>query len=305
MQTDSAKSVSLSINKNIGHFLIFFVVLLVVAFGAGGFYVWKKNSDLAQLSKLQKENVHLREKLEHFTTQLDSILIKIKIMENWEDDLRQEKKLEIINQDIRALGSGGVPFMDPTFLPFDIRLHDLFNLNVNKLNFVTSKISLTYETHFDLVTLLQSRESLFKSTPSIMPTFGKVTDKYGYRIHPLFKHKIFHAGIDIANDNGTPIYATADGTVSFASLSGQSGFLIRVEHSSGFQTRYAHLKEILVKAGDFVQKGQIIATMGNSGVSTGNHLHYEIYDVKRGSTVEPSRYFDVAEVDIRITKNTY
>ena len=75
-------------------------------------------------------------------------------MENWEDDLRQEKKLQIINPDLRALGSGGEPFIDPTFLPFDINLHELYNLNSSKLNFVLSKVSLTYETHFELVTLL-------------------------------------------------------------------------------------------------------------------------------------------------------
>ena len=305
MQTDSSRSVCLSVNKNIGHLLVLFFILIVIAFASGAFYVWKKNSDLAELSKLQKENTLLRERLTHFSTQMDSILIKIRIMENWEDDLREDKKLKIINPDIRALGSGGEPFIDPTFIAFDAGLHNLYNHNVNRLSYVMSKISLTYETHFDLITLLQTRESLFNSTPSIMPTFGKVTDRYGYRIHPVFRYKTFHAGIDIANDKGTPIYATADGTVSFASKSGLSGNLVRIEHSSGYQTRYAHLDDIFVKAGDFVQKGQIIASMGNSGNSTGNHLHYEVFELKRGATVDPRRHFNVKEEDITIAQSGF
>ncbi|MCL1827040.1 MAG: M23 family metallopeptidase [Candidatus Cloacimonetes bacterium] len=300
MQTDSARSVSLSISRKIGHFIVIFVLLLVVALGTGTFYVWKKNAELTQLSKLKKENLMLREKLEYFANQLEAIDSKLKVMVAWEDTLRKEKKLEIIDPGVRALGSGGEPYTDPSFLIFDTSLHSLYNTVLSKLNFIMSKTNLTYLTHNEIFDKVQSRESIFKSTPSIMPTFGKVTDKYGYRIHPLYRHKIFHAGIDIANDESTPIYATADGYVSFAGNSGPSGFLIRIEHDSGFQTRYAHLKEISVKVNQKVEKGQIIATMGNTGVSTGHHLHYEIFDYRKGTTSEPSSFFDIAEQDIRV-----
>ena len=304
MQTDSSKMVSLSISKNIGHILIVFIFLFVLFFGSGAYYIWNKNSDLKALAKLEKENYLLREKMSHFSTQMDSLLIKIRVMEDWEDNLRQERRLKTINPDVRALGSGGEPFNDPSFLPFDDNLHQIFNESLNKLNFVKAKTALTYETHFDLISSLQTRETLYKATPSIWPTFGRITDDYGYRTHPVFRHKTMHAGVDIANERGTPIYATADGVVSFSGVSGASGNLIRIDHVSGYQTRYAHLFQRLVQAGDSVKKGQIIATMGNSGVSTGSHLHYEVVDISQRRSINPNRFFNLSEDQIKIQQNT-
>jgi len=303
MQTDSTKMVNLSISKSIGHFLTVFILLIVIVFGTGAYYVWKKNTELAYLDKLKKENLLLREKINYVSTQMDSVLIRIKIMEEWEDNMRSDKRLKTINPDIRALGSGGEPHSDPSFLPFDDNLHRIFNENLNKLNFIKSKTVLTYETHYDLISTLEKRENLYMSTPSIIPTYGMITTSFGYRIHPVFRYKQFHAGIDIANAVGTPIYATADGEVSFAGTSGHNGKLIRIDHSSGFQTRYAHLDRILVNVGDQVSKGQIIAQMGNTGVSTGSHLHYEIYDKKLNRCVNPRGYFNLQEDQIKVAQN--
>lgn len=302
MQTDSTKMVNLSISKSIGHFLTASILFLICVFGAGSYYVWKKNIELAQLDKLKKENVLLREKLSGMSTQMDSVLIKIRIMEEWEDNLRAERKLRLINPDIRALGSGGEPYIDPSFLPFDDFLHNLYNENLNKLNFIRSKASLTFETHLDLISTIELRENLYMATPSISPTFGNVTTSFGYRIHPVFRYKQFHAGIDIANSQGTPVYATADGEVTFAGVSGHNGKLIRVDHISGYQTRYAHLDRILVDAGDNVSKGQIIGLMGNTGVSTGSHLHYEIYSYKLNRCVNPVAFFNLKEDEIKVAQ---
>ncbi len=112
--------------------------------------------------------------------------------------------------------------------------------------------------------------------PNISPTFGVVTSGYGYRKHPVYKRRIFHKGIDIANDIGTPIYATADGIVIKSSWDAHYGRYIKVKHSGGFETRYAHLSKRLVKAGEIVKAGDIIGEMGNTGVTTGVHLHYEV-----------------------------
>jgi hypothetical protein len=236
---------------------------------------------------------------------MDSLLIKIRIMEDWENELRDGRGLKRVSPDVRALGSGGEPFVDPTFLPYGSELHKLYNETLNKLSFVVAKVFLTYETHFDLVSSLHTRESLYKATPSIWPTYGKLTDKYGYRRHPIFRTTTLHSGLDIANDKGTLIYAAADGTVSYAGRSGSSGNLVRIEHVSGYQTRYAHLDKILIRAGDFVQKGQIIASMGNSGVSTGNHLHYEVFDTQRGVTVNPLKYVNLTEEQISVRQTEF
>ena len=302
MQADSARSISFCLNKTLGYYVLAFIFIILLIFSTTAFYVWKKNSELTHLSKLEKENEILRERMYHFTTQMDSMLIKIKIMEDWEDIIRQERRLPVISPDSRALGSGGEPFSDPIFLPFCDNLHELYNENITKLNYAFSKVNLTYQTHFDLLNRIQSRESIYKSTPSIWPTFGRITSDFGYRIHPILRTRTLHAGIDIANEQGTPIYATANGIVSFSGRSGASGNLVRIDHPSGYQTRYAHLETIFVGQGESVFKGQIIALMGSSGNSTGFHLHYEVMDTRRRRIVNPTSFFNIREEEI-ITDN--
>ena len=298
MQVDSAKSLQFSLSK-LGVWLFVITVIIAVMFLATSFnYVWKKQGEMTQLSRLQKENELLRVRMTHFSTQMDSLLIKIRIMEEWEDNMRQERRLPIVNPDVRALGSGGNPYIDPVFLPYCDELHNLYNDNLARINFVTSKVSLTYETHFDLMTKIKSRESLYIATPTIMPTFGRFASAYGYRMHPIRRVRDFHAGIDIANDRGTPIYATANGIITFAGRSGGMGNLIRIDHASGLQTRYAHLDRIIVGVGESVYKGQIIAYMGSSGLSTGYHLHYEVFDMHRRQTRNPINYLNITRDQI-------
>jgi hypothetical protein len=294
--------VSLTISKHIGNIVFISIFLVLSIFCTGAIYVWRRQSDLAKLSRLEKENVLLRDSMINFENQMDSLLIKIRIMEEWEDQMRQERRLRVISPDVRALGSGGEPFMDPTFLPYCLELHDLFNNTLNRLNFLIAKTALTYETHFDLFTSLQTREMMYRATPTIWPTFGRITSNYGYRIHPLFNNRTFHAGIDIANDRGTPVYATAYGIVSHAGRSGQSGNLVRIEHTSGLQTRYAHLEQVFVSVGEAVNKGQIIATVGMSGTATGHHLHYEIFDMINRTTLNPNGFLRLSEHQISLTR---
>jgi murein DD-endopeptidase MepM/ murein hydrolase activator NlpD len=298
MQPDSSRQWSLSISKSAGYVFLGLIFLSIVVFGAASYNAWKRNSDLQQMSKMREENQLLREKMANFSIQMDSLLIKIRIMEAWEDQLREERSLKLISPDVRALGSGGLPMIDTSFLLYDDYLHSIYNDNLQKMDFLQAKIKLTYETHLDLKLSLQKRENLYKSTPSIWPTFGRITDQFGLRTHPLLRYKTMHTGVDIANDRGTLIYATADGTVVFSERSGASGNLIRINHASGYQTRYAHLDSSLVRGGDFVTKGQIIALMGNSGSSTGNHLHYEVLDLRSGNILNPNHFFSLTEEQI-------
>ena len=105
-----------------------------------------------------------------------------------------------------------------------------------------------------------------------------VTANFGYRIHPTLKIKKFHRGIDLRAKRKTPVFATADGVVKFVQSRnyGDFGRVIKVSHNYGFETIYAHLKKTNVKIGDIVKKGDIIGLSGNSGRSTGPHLHYEV-----------------------------
>ena len=122
-------------------------------------------------------------------------------------------------------------------------------------------------------------KALFDGIPNGDPTGGqgRISDHYGYRTHPVLHHRQMHSGLDFAMSVGTPIYATANGVVLSAGIQPGYGHMVEIRHNFGFGTRYGHLNgKYLVKQGDFVRKGDIIAYSGNSGLSTGPHLHYEI-----------------------------
>lgn len=121
--------------------------------------------------------------------------------------------------------------------------------------------------------------------PSGWPTSGDVSSPYGLR----WNGSDFHPGIDIANDMGTPIFATADGVVDYAGWnSGGYGNMVDIEHGGGIMTRYAHASQVLVSPGQAVKRGQIIALMGSTGFSTGPHVHYEVRI--NGQAVNPISY---------------
>lgn len=124
------------------------------------------------------------------------------------------------------------------------------------------------------------------TVPSIWPAKGEITSPFGYRIDPVYGGGAFHEGVDIANDMGTPIVATASGVVSFAGpTSGGYGNLVEIDHGNGIVTRYGHTSVILVHAGQHVNQGETIALMGSTGKSTGSHVHYEV-DVN-GQATDP------------------
>jgi len=295
-QADSSRRWSWSIAKSTGYIIVSVLSVLIILLIILSYNAYKRNADLLQLGKNREENRILRDRLEHFTLRMDSLLIKIRIMENWEDELREEKQLRLIEADPQRQDSAE-PVTDPVFLNYDFQLHNIYNENLRKLDAVIEKLDMTYNRHRLLMSTMQLRGSAYRNTPSIWPTFGKITSDFGFRNHPVFRYKNLHAGVDIANQRGTLVYATADGIVSHAERSGQSGNLIRINHSR-YQTRYAHLDKMLVRKGDFVQKGQIIAFMGNSGVTTGHHLHYEVLDLSRNTVVNPHTFFKLSEEQI-------
>ncbi len=124
--------------------------------------------------------------------------------------------------------------------------------------------------------------------PSIVPTQGLISSTFGARRNPFTGLPDFHEGMDISGDIGTPVLATADGTVSFAGEKGNSGRAVEIEHSFDFSSFYGHLYKTTVKPGEKVKRGQIIGLMGNSGNSTGPHLHYEVH--VHGQPVNPKPY---------------
>ncbi|EGV32053.1 Peptidase M23 [Thiorhodococcus drewsii AZ1] len=128
-----------------------------------------------------------------------------------------------------------------------------------------------------------------KAFPAGWPVHsGYISSRYGFRIHPIRKTRIFHEGIDLASPRGTSIVAVADGVVTFSGRKGGYGRMIEIRHLDGMVTRYAHNSRNLVKKGQLVHQGEKIASVGSSGAATGPHVHFEV--LKDGKNVDPMPY---------------
>ncbi|MES2854799.1 MAG: M23 family metallopeptidase [Bdellovibrionota bacterium] len=128
----------------------------------------------------------------------------------------------------------------------------------------------------ELMETLSERKSLLAATPSIKPVRGWFTSKFGYRISPFTQRPVMHNGLDIAAAPGSPIHAPADGVVSFAGYDPGYGKLVSIDHGYGVITRFGHTSQIFVEVGQKVSRRDVIAAVGNTGRSTGPHLHYEV-----------------------------
>lgn len=141
------------------------------------------------------------------------------------------------------------------------------------------------------------------SIPSARPVQSfSFTSGFGVRSDPFRHSAAMHAGIDLAGPAGTPIYATADGIVSYSGWMHGYGNLIELEHGKAIETRYGHLSKILVKANTRVKRGQLIALMGSTGRSTGSHLHYEVR--LDGRAVNPVPYLQATDYLLAMQKRT-
>jgi murein DD-endopeptidase MepM/ murein hydrolase activator NlpD len=127
-----------------------------------------------------------------------------------------------------------------------------------------------------LKSYFEDQQALLASAPSIWPVRGWVTSDFSVRLDPYTGERVMHEGIDVAAGSGTPVRAPSDGTVVFSGLEGGYGHVLVIDHGYGLKTRYGHLLRIDVKVGEKVKRGQFVAAVGNSGRSTGPHLHYEV-----------------------------
>jgi murein DD-endopeptidase MepM/ murein hydrolase activator NlpD len=136
--------------------------------------------------------------------------------------------------------------------------------------------SLREQSVLDLWESLADRQALLNATPNIRPAKGWFTSRFGYRISPFTGRSLLHAGVDIAAAPGSPVYATADGVVTFAGYDEGYGKLVTIDHGYGISTRYGHNSQIYVQVGQKVSRWDVIAAVGNTGRSTGSHCHYEV-----------------------------
>jgi len=175
------------------------------------------------------------------------------------------------------IGIGGIPENElDKDIPIEARHNKLIREmhgQVNQTTLAAKQQVLNFE---DLIIQLSKKKNFLASTPSIRPVKGWITSKFGYRKSPFTGKKTFHSGLDISNKRGTKIIATADGKVSYAARKMYFGNIVVIDHGYGKVTKYGHLQKILVKSGQQIKRGEIIGLLGNTGQSTGPHVHYEV-----------------------------
>lgn len=157
------------------------------------------------------------------------------------------------------------------------------------------KTAKSYDDLAPAIRIIKSHTNVYRFIPSLHPIAKKnkpkVSSCYGNRYHPIDKTWKVHSGIDFVAEYATSIHSTADGTVVFVGIKSGYGKCVVIEHNYGFKTMYAHLTEYYTKQGNKVKKGAIIGFLGNTGKSTGAHLHYEI--IKNDKKINPTNFIDI------------
>ena len=188
---------------------------------------------------------------------------------------------------VNSVGGVSSGTFDAEYLP--LHRQELLTQKIRAfLKQIESSVRLEEVQQQELLQVLSDRRDLLASTPSIWPVRGRISSAFGVRNSPFRQGIDFHRGIDIAAPIDTPVYAPAKGVVAFAGIQGGYGKVIFIKHRGGLSTRYGHLNKILVKEGQKVERGDIIGRVGNTGRSTGPHLHYEVR--VGGVSVNPTKY---------------
>ena len=172
--------------------------------------------------------------------------------------------------------------------------NELFSSLVNTLNLLGSRVKVQDNSYKQIDGLIKNKEQLLSHTPAIQPVSNKdlnrIASGFGYRIDPVYKTVKMHAGLDFAAPQGTPIYATANGTVSVAGNKGNGyGNHVIINHGYGYETLYGHMVKVKASAGQKVSRGEVIGWVGSTGKSTGPHCHYEVH--KKGNKIDPVYFF--------------
>ena len=246
------------------------------------------SKEALKVNALRAENSSQKVQIQKFVNQVNEFEKNIKRVE------RLDRKLRVISainktEEPKAnmLGIGGSPQinMDDLNLSFNSSPLEKLSLKLERLKIQANlqEISLAQLDRF-----FKDRKSFLSSVPSIWPVRGGVTSGFGYRLSPYSGFREMHEGIDIATRLHSNIVSPADGFVIRADRNQIHGLILEIDHGYGFITRYAHNSKNLVKVGDRIKRGQLIAQSGNTGRSTGPHLHYAIF--LKGIPVNPVKY---------------
>jgi murein DD-endopeptidase MepM/ murein hydrolase activator NlpD len=241
--------------------------------------------DQARLTQLNHENAILSSRFLELDQSIASLRDDYETLVGKEVAIRTIFDLPEIDPEARLLGVGGPTDLDENVLSPATRAAIEVAADVDEL---LRLAKFEHEKFEEVYSALSDKKTRLDHTPSIMPTTGYLSRGYGYKTDPFTGFKQLHSGIDIANRSGTPIHASADGKIIAAHRAGGLGKMIVIDHGYGYRTRYGHLNQFDVKVGQRVKRGDVIGYMGNTGYSTGPHLHYEV--LIKGKSVNPYKY---------------
>ncbi|RAV97941.1 M23 family metallopeptidase [Pseudochryseolinea flava] len=268
--------------------LIFISTALGLAIATCSFYVKKVGSfdemRLTQKNILLKTEWHLLEdQIAKSNQHLQELIEK--------DDHNYRIILDShpLTPEIREAGIGGSEKFDTKIL----KHYPYLLSGYTRAEKLKHQLDVEVQSFEELSKMMEERVEMWASRPAIQPISNKQLDNlhltYGSRFHPILKIYREHKGLDFTAEKGTPVYATGDGEIAMAYFSDSYGNVIYLNHSYGYETRYAHLSAFAVKPGDKVKRGQVIGYVGNSGTSVSAHLHYEV--LYKGQHANPINFF--------------
>jgi|CoawatStandDraft_6_1074263.scaffolds.fasta_scaffold05006_3 murein DD-endopeptidase MepM/ murein hydrolase activator NlpD len=285
-KTSKPKSVSFTLAAFI--VLIFFSLSIYIV---NHFFIYKDkelNSNIKLNDfEITNDQYNSKDNLDVYVNQIGELYSRILDIDQQTERLQDlmkkqilgKEKLPKLNKKNKLDGKGG-PFFEQKIS---------YNVTQKTLEIMMENIKVREDIYNKMEAMLLKQSVLKETLPSLYPVdVPYSSSSYGWRMDPILGKRAFHEGIDFSAAHGEPIYATAGGIVKKASRSGAYGNLITINHGGGLQTRYAHLSKILVKSGDIVNKEDLIAYVGNTGRSTGPHLHYEIRLNKH--SLDPKQY---------------
>ncbi len=230
--------------------------------------------------QLARENAVLSKELTSIQGRVNGLEGRLGDLAKMDSKLRLLAGLDSIDSEVMQVGVGGPSTTTPESSPLwtvDSTLSKSTFAVRYDLNVLERRVGLLKTSMGEATDSLVAHRDLLESTPSILPTTGIISSPFSKsRYHPIHQVPLPHEGVDIAAVKGTPIFAAAKGVVSKAEWENGYGQMVEIDHGYGYTTRYGHTSKILVAPGQHVNRGDVIALVGNTGIATASHLHYEV-----------------------------
>lgn len=259
--------------------------------GAGSFIllIWIFGSPSEK--ELRIENSRLLAQYNVLSRRLDEALGVMQGIQQRDDNLyRVVLQADPVADAVRKAGFGGTNRYEELM---DMANSDLVVNTTQKMDMLNRQLYIQSKSFDEVVDLFKNHDEMLNCIPAIQPVANKnlkyTASGYGMRIDPIYKTAKFHNGMDFSANIGTPVYATGDGVIKKAGWQSGYGKIIIVSHGFGYETWYAHLNKYNVRVGQKVVRGEVIGEVGNTGKSTGPHLHYEVH--VKGKVVNPVNYY--------------